>query len=121
MQSGNGIDLAAVHQLLTEVAQTVRGHSDRFDRLDAGLDSHAEKLNELVGTANEHGRKLDQLAAIANDHGRKIEDVAKSLDELRLTVREYHNSVVGHGISLSQLEDRIRRIENHLRLDPSEI
>ena len=63
MQSGNGIDLAAIHQLLTEVAQTVRGHSERFERIEARLDSHTEKLNELVAAVNRHSRKMDDLSA----------------------------------------------------------
>jgi hypothetical protein len=77
MQSGNGIDLAAIHQLLTEVAQTVRGHSERFDRIDARLDGidarldrHEQTLNELVVTVNDYTRKLDQLTMIVNDHTR---------------------------------------------------
>jgi ABC-type transporter Mla subunit MlaD len=68
MQSGNGIDLSAIHQLLTEVAETVRGHSGqfsrmeaRFDGIEARLDAHDRLLTELVVTANDHTRKLDQL------------------------------------------------------------
>jgi len=72
MQSSNGIDLAAIHQLLTEVAQTVRGHSERFERIEARLDNHTEKLNELVAAVNRHSRKMDDLSA--------------SLGELRLGV-----------------------------------
>ena len=73
MQSGNGIDLAAIHQLLTAVAQTVRGHSERFERIEARLDNHTEKLNELVAAVNRHSRKMDDLSA--------------SLGELRLGVQ----------------------------------
>ncbi|HEV8679098.1 MAG TPA: hypothetical protein VGQ90_06960 [Stellaceae bacterium] len=83
MQSGNGIDLAAVYQLLTEVAQTVRNHSAQFERVDARLD-----------------------------------DIDAGLRELRLTLYQYHEAVVGQGISLTRLDERVQRIEAHLGLDP---
>jgi hypothetical protein len=37
---------------------------------------------------------------------------------LRLAVNEYHDSVIGHGIELTQLDDRIKQIEAHLNLNP---
>jgi signal transduction histidine kinase len=38
------------------------------------------------------------------------------LAELRQTVTHYHSSVVGHGILISDLEARVRRVEKHLDL-----
>jgi chromosome segregation ATPase len=139
MQSGNGIDLAAIHQLLTEVSQTVRGHSERFDRIeirldrietrldrmdarldsmdyrldsmDYRLDSHTQKLHELVVSLNEHTRKLDQLAVIVNEHSRKIDDLSAGLQELRATVHQYNSSVISHGLDISELDTRMRRLE----------
>lgn len=35
--SGNGVDLAAVYQLLSEVARKVGEHDRRFDRIDRRL------------------------------------------------------------------------------------
>ena len=39
---------------------------------------------------------------------------------LRRAVMEYHSSVIGHGILISELEDRIRRVEQHLNLPSME-
>ena len=115
MQSGNGVDLAAIHQLLSEVAQAVRRQGERFD---IRLDTHDRLLNELVITANDHTRKLDQLVTIINQHSRRIDDLVAELHELRLALNEYHDSVIGHGIELTRLGDRVKRIEEHLKLDP---
>lgn len=79
--SGNGADVAAVYQLLSQVAQTVMEHSRKLDRLDNRLE--------------------DGLAS------------------LRQTVTQYHASVMGHGILISELEHRVRRIEEHLDLPPA--
>jgi hypothetical protein len=84
MQSGNGIDLPAVYQLLTEVARTVSAHDRRFEALD---------------------RKLGEMSA----------DSAG----LREAVTNYHASVLGHGIMLSELDERVRRSERHLKLEPA--
>ena len=37
---------------------------------------------------------------------------------LRRAVVEYHTSVIGHGILISELEARLRRVEQHLDLPP---
>ena len=37
---------------------------------------------------------------------------------LRRTVFEYHSSVIGHGMLISELEARLRRVEKHLDLPP---
>lgn len=125
MESGNGIDLAAVYQLLTEVAEKVAAHDRRFDRIDtrldgvdARLDEHGSKLNELIATVNDHTRKLDSLAAIVNEHSRKIDDLAAGVDELRNALHDYHEAVVGHGIHITELDRRVGRIEAHLGEGP---
>ena len=53
---------------------------------------------------------------------REITGVRKDLGEqivgLRRAVVEYHTSVIGHGILISELEARLRRVEQHLELPP---
>ena len=75
MSGPNGPDIAAVYQLLTQVARAVAGHD----------------------------RKLDDLAA--------------GLASLRDAVTHYHSSVLGHGMLISELDERVRRIERHLKLE----
>ena len=40
------------------------------------------------------------------------------IDGLRRQVFEYHSSVIGHGMLISELEARVRRVEEHLDLPP---
>ena len=40
------------------------------------------------------------------------------IDGLRRQVFEYHSSVIGHGMLISELEARMRRMEKHLDLPP---
>jgi len=37
-------------------------------------------------------------------------------DELRQEIREYHAAVVGHGIHISEHDERLNRIEDRLGL-----
>ena len=50
----------------------------------------------------------------------KIDAVRKATSEqivgLRRAVVEYHSAVLGHGVLISELEARVRRIEQHVSL-----
>ena len=83
-QSGNGIDLGAVYNLLVQM-------SGRLDTVSERLDSHE----------------------------RKLDDLAVGLADLRNAVTNYHSTVLGHGILISELDERVRRIERHLKLEPA--
>jgi hypothetical protein len=83
MSGGNGIDIAAVYQLLSQVARTV----------------------------NDYTRDLSNLTQDVKDLTRGVNGLHDGQATLRQTLTEYHSSVIGHGILISQLEDRVRRIE----------
>ena len=89
MKSGNGIDLAAVHQLLTEVAEKVTAHDRRFDQLNRRFAAIDCKLGEVTA------------------------DIAG----LREAFTNYHASGLGHGILIGELDERVRRIDRHLKLE----
>jgi len=105
MSGVNGPDIAAVYQLLTEVARRVAGHDDKFDAQD-------RKLDAIIARLDAHERKF-------SEHDRKLDDLATGLSSLREAVTHYHSSVIGHGILISELDERVRRIERHLKLEPA--
>ena len=51
----------------------------------------------------------------------KIDTLQKDLSEriagLRRAVMEYHSSAIGHGILISEFEERLRKVEQRLGLD----
>jgi adenosine deaminase len=95
--SGNGIDIAAVYQLLARVAETVGTHSTKLDNLTRVVNDHTLLLHE---------------------HGGRLADIESGQTSLRQAVVDYHSSVIGHGILISELDHRVRRIEEHLHLPP---
>ena len=90
-QTGNGGDIGAVYQLMLAMSGRLDVMSGRFDDVFARLDVHE----------------------------RKLDDLTIGLSDLRAAVTNYHGAVLGHGILLSELDERVRRIERHLRLEPT--
>lgn len=94
MSGGNGVDIAAVYQLLREVADRVIAHDDRFASFDK------------------------RLAAMDKQFADKFSEIRSDITSLRRALTEYHASVLGHGILISELDSRLRRVEEHLNLPP---
>ena len=102
MSEGNGIDLGSIYGLLREVAAVVNSHSQRFDALaDRVARIEANIVTKADLAATEHALRAD-LATKADLAG------------LRQTVIDYHHAVVGHGILISEHDERLGRIERHL-------
>ncbi len=57
-------------------------------------------------------------ADVASDLITTRKEFSEQIVGLRRAVVEYHTSVIGHGIIISGLEARVRRIEQHLDLQP---
>ena len=91
MSGAIGPDIAAVYQLLTQVAR----------QLD-------DRSTEVAG-----------LREVVAAHDRKLDDLAAGLAPLRDAVTHYLSSVLGHGLLISKLDERVRRIERHLRIEPA--
>lgn len=91
----------------------------RFDEVYGRLDQEDGKINELVRTVNEHSRVLAGVTATLAVHGRKLDDLDAGQKELRAALTHYHTTVLGHGVLVSDLDERVRRIERHLKLEPA--
>jgi hypothetical protein len=62
------------------------------------------------------------LASLDERLSGQIAGLDKRLSEqiagLRRAVMEYHSSAIGHGVLMSEFEERLRRVEQHLKLPP---
>ena len=59
-------------------------------------------------------------ADVASDMINLEKRLGDRISHLNRAVVEYHSSAVGHGILISEFEDRLRRVEQHLNLPPVE-
>jgi hypothetical protein len=55
-------------------------------------------------------------ADVAADLLTTRKELGEQIVGLRRAVMEYHTSVIGHGVIISELEARVRRVELHLNL-----
>ena len=100
--SGNGTDLGSIVAMLHGVLQAQEAMRVELRGEIASLRS------ELRG----------EIAVLRSDHGRKLDDLAAQVATLRQALTEYHSSVLGHGILISEIDARLRRVEQHLDLPP---
>ena len=77
--------------------------------LKAELQSQRE---EMATKSDLHSLRAD----VASDMLTMQKDTREQIVGLRRAVVEYHSAVVGHGLLISELEERVRRLEQHLKL-----
>jgi hypothetical protein len=56
------------------------------------------------------------LATLDARIDRTRKDLSDEIVGLRRAVVEYHTTVVGHGVLISEMEGRLRKVEQHLKL-----
>jgi len=103
-------------ELRGEIAVLRDEMREGFQRLEARMDRLEARMNRLEGRQDameallrQQTRRLDALTV-------DIANIRHDLDALRMTLRDYHGAVIGHGIHITELDDRVRRIEEHLGL-----
>lgn len=67
---------------------------------------------EMATKSDLHSLRAD----VASDLLTMQKDTRDQIVGLRRAVVEYHSAVVGHGLIISELEERVRRLEQHLNL-----
>jgi chromosome segregation ATPase len=84
----------------------------------------SEMMAEFAEVRSEMKSLRADVAADLHTLDAKVDRTRKELSEqivgLRRAVVEYHSAVIGHGIIISDLEARLRRVEQHLNLSGSE-
>jgi len=78
--------------------------------------------SEIADVRSEVKSLRADVASDLHNLDAKVDKTRKELSEqivgLRRAVVEYHSTTGGHGILISELEARVRRVEQHLNLPP---
>lgn len=77
----------------------------------------SELKNDIAETRSEV-RSL--RADVASDLLALDKRLTDRITHLNRAVVEYHSSAVGHGVLISEFEERLSRVEQHLKLPPHE-
>ncbi|PSJ57271.1 hypothetical protein [Kumtagia ephedrae] len=60
------------------------------------------------------------IAVLQAEDKKTRKELGEQISGLRHAVTAYHSSVIGHGVLISELEARVRRVELHLDLPSTE-
>lgn len=89
-------------------------------KLDRKMDTLGSELRAEIADAKAELRS--EIRSLRADVASDMMDLEKRLSDqivgLRRAVVEYHSSAVGHGVLLSEMEERLRRVERHVGLTP---
>jgi archaellum component FlaC len=94
------------------ILHLLREMRERFDRLDAKVDELKSQTQGLSGKVDDLDSALHSLRAdVASDLMTIEKRTSEQIVGLRRAVVEYHSSVVGHGLLIGDLDERVRRLE----------
>src|SRR5579883_909875 len=93
------------------VLELLRDIRTEIGRVDVKVDAVRAELKSDINSLR---------ADVAADLLTTRKELSEQIVGLRRTVVEYHSAVIGHGIIISDLEARPRRVEQHLNLPPVE-
>jgi len=97
--------------LILELLRQMR--SELATKADVG----ALRSDAAKGDLNALRSELRSLRAdLASDLIATRKELSEQIVGLRRAVMEYHTTVIGHGAAISDLEARVRRVEQHLNL-----
>jgi hypothetical protein len=100
------------------VLQLLRQMRGQLDDMQAGLDDMRGDVREIKTNFATKADLMSLRADVASDLHVQRKELSEQIVGLRRAVIDYHTSVVGHGIIISELEERLRRVEQHLNMPP---
>jgi hypothetical protein len=80
----------------------------------AGVNTKMATKDDIADVGSEvHSLRAD----VASDMLSLEKRLGDRIATLNRAVMEYHSSAIGHGMLYSEIDERVRRIEQHLQLD----
>ena len=74
-------------------------------------------MHDTMATKSELRSEINSLRAdVASDMLMLEKRLGDQIGGLRRSVMEYHSSAIGHGVLLTELEERVRRLEQQASL-----
>ena len=99
--------------LILELLRQMRAEAVTKADLEA---LRADLRAELASKAELRSEMHSLRADVASDMLSSARNSGEQIVGLRRAVIEYHTTVIGHGVLISELEARMRRVEQHLNL-----
>jgi hypothetical protein len=89
----------------------------KIDNKVDGLREEMAAMRDTMATKSELRSEINSLRAdVASDMLVLEKRLGDQIGGLRRSVMEYHSSAIGHGVLLTELEERVRRLEQQASL-----
>ena len=89
----------------------------KIDNQVDGLREEMAAMRDAMATKSELRSEINSLRAdVASDMLVLEKRLGDQIGGLRRSVMEYHSSAIGHGVLLTELEERVRRLEQQASL-----
>jgi hypothetical protein len=87
-----------------------------------GLREEVSDIRKVMATKSDIADVRSEIHSLRADAASDMVTLEKRLSDqisgLRRSVMEYHSSQIGHGVLLTEFEERLRRLEEHVGLTP---
>ena len=100
--------------------QLLRGTRAEMADMRNGMADMRSQMATKSDVADLRSEMHSFRADVASDFLTTREEFNEEIAGLRRAVIEYHTSTIGHGILISELEARLRRVEQRIDIDPPE-
>jgi hypothetical protein len=124
--------VAAIRRRLTGAAMSEEPENftlallRKIDAKVDGLQAEVADMRRIMATKSDLADVRSELrseihslrADVASDMLTLEKRLSDQIAGLRRSVMEYHSSTIGHGVLLSEFEERLRRLERHVGLAP---
>ncbi|MEQ1952746.1 hypothetical protein [Mesorhizobium sp. CN2-181] len=101
--------LRLLRDMRAEMATRIDISDLRSEMASLGADLRSEVHSLRADVASD-------IATLQAEDKKTRKELGEQIVGLRRAVMEYHSSVIGHGVLISELEARMRRVEQHLDL-----
>jgi predicted nucleic acid-binding Zn-ribbon protein len=81
----------------------------------------SELKNDIADVRSEIAGDRAEMKSFRADVASEFERMNERISHLNRAVIEYHSSTIGHGVLISEFEERLRRVEQHLKIPPREV
>ena len=86
--------------------------------VEKGTASLRSELKRKIANVQSEVKSL--RADVASDLMTMEKRLGERITHLNRAVMEYHSSTIGHGMLITEFEERLQRVEQHLKLPPHE-
>lgn len=113
--------MAEPENLVLMLLREIRGEMGGMRQEMATKTDLANLKGELKSDIADVRSEVKSLAAdVASDLISVEKRLGDRINHLNRAVIEYHSSTIGHGVLYSEMDERLRRVEEHLKLPPRE-